>query len=229
MRHIFIVTGGSDSGCDWFGWLVFRKPQVFRIYNRISVPFETMGKRVNSSRDVVALWGGMSGNCRDFRCLDFRWHHRLRRNMGGRTQKHFMLRGMTYSPAESLIHQQPISGKSQMTLLCAIWEVNRPNLCISILGSESWSLLICNTSFLVSISGLNHHFPSLFGCLSTLCTHVWITTTIHLCSGNHYIWTKFCNVHVVTRINSNVKLFDHYLVAIAIAYHRERKIIPSYS
>ena len=145
MRHIFIVTCGSDSGCDWFGWLGFRKPQVFRIYNRISVPFETNGKRVNSSRDVVARWGGcrgMSANCRDFRCLDFRWHHWLqRRNMGGRTQKHFMLWGMTYSPAESLIHQQPLSGKSQMTPLYAIWEVN---LCIMILGSESWSILICN-------------------------------------------------------------------------------------
>ena len=56
--------------CDrrkWF-WLRFvwliRKPQVFRIYNGTSVPFETMGERVNSSRDVVAHWTGMSGDVR---------------------------------------------------------------------------------------------------------------------------------------------------------------------
>ena len=37
---------------------------MFRIYNGTSVPFETMGERVNSSRDVVAHWTGMSGDVR---------------------------------------------------------------------------------------------------------------------------------------------------------------------
>ena len=83
------------------------------------------------------------------------------------------------------------------------------------------------TSLLVSISGLNHHFLSLFGCLSTLCIRVWITTTIYFCTVQLqplYIWTKFDNVDVVTRKNSNMKLFDHYLGGKAKAYHREMKV-----
>ena len=115
--------------------------------------------------------GDVRGNCRDFRSV---WMSTLprchlhcwlqRRNMGGRTQKHFMLRGMTYSSAESYSPaSRPISGKSQMTPRNAIWEVN---LGIFILAAGSWCLLICYvggrvTSPLVAISGLTHHFLSL--------------------------------------------------------------------
>ena len=102
---------------------------MFRIYNGTSVPFETMGERVNSSRDVVAHWTGMSGDVRQlqrFPMSGFQVTPPAATQHGGSDTKAFH--------AQSLIHQQPISGKSQMTPFYAIWEVN---LCITILGSKS--------------------------------------------------------------------------------------------
>ena len=75
---------------------------------------------------LVGMSGDVRGNCRDFRSVwMFRWHLRWqqRRNMGGRTQKHFMLRGLTYLLAESYSPvPQPISGKAKWHR--AIWEVS---------------------------------------------------------------------------------------------------------
>ena len=166
--------------CDrrkWF-WLRFvwliRKPQVFRIYNGTSVPFETMGERVNSSRDVVAHWTGMSGDVRQlqrFPMSGFQVTPLVCDATWGVGHKSISCSEEWRIRRQGLIHQQPISGKSQMTPLYAIWEVN---LCITILGSKSWSRPIRNmggpvTSPLVSISGLNHHFLFNGAPLSTLC------------------------------------------------------------
>ena len=172
-RYIFIVRAAEVIGLvDW---------------EATSVPY--------LQRDFRHIWNheywcrGMSGAiaeisdpsvCRGATCTD-----RLqRRNMGGRPQKHFMLRGMTYSSAESYSPaSRPISGKSQMTPRNAIWEVN---LGIFILAAGSWCLLICYvggrvTSPSVAISGLTHHFLS----LSEPFTRPWSTTSIDLHIRKH--------------------------------------------